>query len=104
FSASPLVVGEMGVRFFAGAPLVTPDGYCVGALGVLDRVPRDLAPGHLEALRALSRQAMALVELRRRRRNDREQSGEKLILEVAGLGDHAPGVVIDTKPPWTTRT
>jgi hypothetical protein len=98
FSTSPLVVGEMGVRFFAGAPLVTPDGYCVGALGVLDRVPRDLAPAHLEALRALSRQAMALVELRRRRRIDREQSGEKLILEVAGLGDHAPGVVTEPKP------
>jgi serine/threonine protein kinase len=98
FSTSPLVVGEMGVRFFAGAPLVTPDGYCVGALGVLDRVPRDLAPAHLEALRALSRQAMALVELRRRRRIDLEQSGEKLILEVAGLGDHAPGVVTEPKP------
>ena len=97
FSGIPLVVGELGARFFAGAPLLTSDGYSVGTLGVLDRVPRQLAPPQVEALRALSRQAMAQVELRRRRRLDREQSGEKLILEVAGLSDRAPAARTEPK-------
>jgi formate hydrogenlyase transcriptional activator len=54
-----------GVRFYAGVPILGPDGATLGALSVLDRTPRDLAPEQLEALRILSHQATALVEWRR---------------------------------------
>jgi serine/threonine protein kinase len=98
FSGNPLVTGEPGVRFFAAVPLLTPDGYGVGTLAVLDRTPRELTAGQLEALRALSRQVTAQLELRRRRRSEREQSGEKLILEVAGLVEREPGATPPPKP------
>jgi serine/threonine protein kinase len=98
FSENPLVVNEPGLRFYAGAPLLTPDGYAIGTLSVLDRVLRELTDPQVEALRALARQVMAQVELRHRRRSERQQSGEKLILEVAGLVDREPEATPPPKP------
>lgn len=40
FHDNPLVTGDIGLRFYAGSPLVLPDGHVVGALCVLDREPR----------------------------------------------------------------
>jgi PAS domain S-box-containing protein len=68
FADSPLVTGEPHVRFYAGMPLITPDGYGLGTLCVFDRVPRRLSSTQEEALRALSRQVMAQLNLRRQSR------------------------------------
>lgn len=87
FAANPLVAADQTCRFYAGAPLITDEGFAVGTLAVLDVVPRELSRGQLESLRTIARQVVAQLELRRLRRADREQSGEKLILEAAGLGD-----------------
>lgn len=55
FADNPLVASEGGFRFYAGAPLLTVDGYRLGSLCVLDRQPRQLSTEQLELLAALSR-------------------------------------------------
>ena len=65
FANSPLVMVAHKIRFYAGAPIISPDGYALGALCVEDQVSRNLSEYQKEALRALSRQVMAHLELRR---------------------------------------
>jgi PAS domain S-box-containing protein len=65
FHDSPLVTGEPYLRFYAGAPLITPGGRVLGMLCVLDRVPRQLSVEQASALSVLSRQVMTQLELRR---------------------------------------
>ncbi|MGK2928980.1 MAG: sensor domain-containing phosphodiesterase [Acidimicrobiales bacterium] len=64
FADGPLVRGDPHVRFYAGAPLVTRDGFAIGTLCVLDREPRRLDDDQHTALLALAGQAMAQIELR----------------------------------------
>jgi PAS domain S-box-containing protein len=65
FRENPLVTGDPNVRFYAGAPLCTAEGYALGTLCVIDRVPRELSADQLEALKALSRLVVNELELRR---------------------------------------
>jgi diguanylate cyclase (GGDEF)-like protein len=65
FADNGVVTGEHHIRFYAGVPLVTANNHAIGALCVLDTVPRDFQAEHLETLRRLARQAMAQLELQR---------------------------------------
>lgn len=65
FAANPLVTGSPNIRFYAGAPLTAPSGHALGSVCVIDRRPRVLEPAQLNALEALSRQVVRLLELRR---------------------------------------
>ena len=66
FRDSPFVSGRPHVRFYAGHPLTDEDGHRLGALCVVDVVPRELTPDQRDALESLGRQAQAQLRLRRR--------------------------------------
>jgi PAS domain S-box-containing protein len=64
FCDNPLVTGEMHVRFYAGAPLVTPDGFALGTICAIDRSPRDLNQRDAAILAALAEQIIHELEVR----------------------------------------
>lgn len=65
FANNPFVVSDPKIRFYAGVPLRTPEGYALGTLCVIDHEPRQLTPAQIQSLKALGRQTS--VELQRRR-------------------------------------
>lgn len=68
FANNPLVTGANGIRFCAGMPLVTPGGAAIGTVCVIDHQPRELTNRQRDALGALARLAMNLLEAQQRER------------------------------------
>lgn len=66
FRDNPLATGAPHVRFYAGTPLVSPEGAALGTLCVIDHEPRKLSTKQLETLKALGRQVVAQLELRKK--------------------------------------
>jgi GAF domain-containing protein len=65
FADSALVTRSPHIRFYAGFPLASPEGFTLGTLCAIDRKPRQISPGQKTAMSSLARQVMALLELRR---------------------------------------
>lgn len=68
FRQNPFVTGEPHIRYYCGVPLVTPEGYRVGSLCVLDNVPRQLDAPRQQALQTLASEVIARMELRRQQK------------------------------------
>ncbi len=62
---NPLVLGEPHIRFYAGAPLITHDGFTLGSLCVIDQKPRDVSAFQLSALKRMADQVILLMERRK---------------------------------------
>lgn len=98
FADNPWVSQDPHIRFYAGAPLLTPGGHAVGTLCVIDSVPHALTPAQRRALQALGRQVVRQMEqrllIRREKRFYAELSKQAKFQKV--LLDSAVAAVIST--------
>jgi hypothetical protein len=61
---NPLVVGDLGLQFYAAAPLIAPDGHRLGTLNIIDVEPRAFDPDYAQMLQHFAGLVMDQMELR----------------------------------------
>ncbi|MEI8340345.1 MAG: GAF domain-containing protein [Verrucomicrobiota bacterium] len=99
FADNPLVTGSMGIRFYAGTPLCSPDGYNIGTLCTIDNIPRKLNEDQREALATLGRQVVRQLELRSAYTQIQKQHAFQ-----QAIFDSAEASIISTKTNGTILT
>ena len=82
FADNPLVTIDPTIRFYAGAPLTTPDGFNLGTLCAIDRRPRVLSPEHRQLLEDLARVVVDEMELRESLRQSMHRQAEAVRQQV----------------------
>jgi signal transduction histidine kinase len=98
FHDNPLVTNAPNVVFYAGMPLVSPTGFALGTLCVIDDHPKKLNEAQIDALRMLSRQAMQLMELRKKS-IEAQQANQVLIKKNEQIERFAYMAAHDLKSP-----
>lgn len=81
FCNHPFVESDLNIRFYAGAPIVSPTGYSLGSVCVIDNKPRDLPEAKARTLQIISRQISKLLELRLKNKLLKQKAEEQLQLE-----------------------
>ncbi|OLY94685.1 GAF domain-containing protein [Cnuella takakiae] len=74
----PLVTGSFGLRFYAGAPLISSDGFNIGTLCIIDKQPRSFGPKQARQLEQFAAIAMNDIELRLAARNKTKELEAKV--------------------------
>jgi GAF domain-containing protein len=81
FKNNPLVTSQSEIRFYAGAPIITPTGHPLGMVCVIDTVSKELSDFQQNALKVLAGEAMRLIAIRKQYYTHSD-SLEKLLLGV----------------------
>jgi signal transduction histidine kinase len=101
FADNPLVTGNPNIVFYAGVPLINEEGYPLGSLCVIDTEVKELSTKQVEALKALSRQVLAQLELRRQMKV-LEQANQGLLDSNVFIQKFASMAAHDIKNPLSS--
>jgi len=103
FAENPLVTGDPFIRFYAGAPLVTEDGFPLGSLCVIDRVPRPgLTPLQQQGLRVMASQVVSAMG--HRKKTKVQLASEAVAKQALSETEQKFRILADTMPQmvWST--
>lgn len=89
---NPLVLGDPYIRFYAGAPLVTPSGNILGTICIIDKKPRKITESQKNALRLLAKKTMDCLNLRKIVK-EQQQSIEGNAKQLNKLTREIPGIL-----------
>lgn len=80
--SNPLVTGEFGLKFYAGAPLKTSDGFNIGAVCIVDKTPREFSASDQKMLESLAAVVISEIE---QGRHDSDVGSESTTIEDRSL-------------------
>ena len=103
YNSNPLVTGDPHAVFYAGAPLVTPEGFVLGSICVLHPESKILTKEQKEALKALALQTITTMELRKKNK-DLKLTQQKLKKTNKSLKELINLVSHDMKTPLANIT
>ena len=81
FHDNPFIEGELGIRFYAGSPIVTQNGHNIGTVCVYDKQARDFSDAQQRSLQLIAAQVTKLLELRMKNQLILEKAAEMLSIE-----------------------